>query len=103
MGLGYNTGRLNSELDLYFLIPSSHWLLDEMLASHSIHAQLDRAFVDFSGVELLQKVQLLSLAGYKGCWSLEFRGGRNEYVEVEQDLLAIRRAVKSLSENHTVS
>lgn len=84
----------------------NRWLVDkeigdEMAAPHTIHAQFDRAFVDFSGLELLQKVQLLNQAGYKGCWSLEFRGGNNEYLEVEHDLLDIRRAVSSLSENHT--
>jgi hypothetical protein len=80
----------------------NRWLVDkeigdEMVAPHTIHAQFDRAFVDFSGSELLQKVQLLNQAGYKGCWSLEFRGGINEYLEVEHDLLDIRRAVRQLS------
>jgi len=86
----------------------NRWLVDKeigdkMTAPRTIHAQFDRAFVDFSGSELLQKVQLLNQAGYKGCWSLEFRGGINEYLEVEHDLLNIRRAVKSLSEHHTQS
>ena len=86
----------------------NRWLVDkeigdEMVAPHTIHAQFDRAFVDFSGSELLQKVQMLDQAGYKGCWSLEFRGGINEYLEVEHDLLDIRRAVRLLSGNHTES
>ncbi len=66
---------------------------DELVAPFTMHAQFDRAFVDFTGQELRQKVQLLRGSGYKGCWSLEFRGGSNEYLEVEHDLLTIRRAV----------
>ncbi|MDD9271884.1 sugar phosphate isomerase/epimerase family protein [Paenibacillus sp. GCM10023248] len=67
---------------------------DEMVAPFTIHAQFDRAFVDFTGTELLHKVQLLCQAGYRGCWSLEFRGGADEYLEVERDLLTIRQAVR---------
>lgn len=67
---------------------------DAMVAPFTIHAQFDRAFVDFTGTELLHKVQLLRQAGYQGCWSMEFRGGADEYLEVERDLLAIRQAVR---------
>jgi hypothetical protein len=77
----------------------NRWLVDkeigdEIVAPFTGHAQLDRAFVDFTGSELLQKVQLLRQGGYCGCWSLEFRGGANEYLEVERDLLGIRLAAK---------
>jgi hypothetical protein len=77
----------------------SRWMVDkeigdEMVAPFTMHAQFDRAFVDFSGPELLQKIQLLRKGGYQGCWSLEFRGGINEYLEVEHDLLTLRRAVR---------
>lgn len=76
----------------------SRWLTDqeigdEMVAPFTAHVQFDRAFVDFAGQELLQKIQLFRQAGYKGCWSLEFRGGANEYLEAEHDLLTLRRAV----------
>lgn len=67
---------------------------DEMVSPFTIHAQFDRAFVDFTGTELLHKVQLLCQAGYRGCWSMEFRGGADEYLEVERDLLTIRQAVR---------
>jgi hypothetical protein len=84
----------------------NRWLVDkeigdEMVAPFTIHAQFDRAFVDFSGPELLRKVQLLRQGGYQGCWSLEFRGGANEYLEVERDLLTIRHAVR-LAIGHNV-
>ena len=67
---------------------------DEIVAPFTMHAQFDRAFVDFTGAQLQQKVQLLKDKGYEGCWSLEYRGGSNEYLEVEHDLLTIRRAVR---------
>lgn len=67
---------------------------DEMVAPFTVHAQFDRAFVDFTGIELLNKVKLLRQAGYQGCWSMEFRGGADEYLEVERDLLTIRQAVR---------
>jgi hypothetical protein len=67
---------------------------DEIVAPFTMHAQFDRAFVDFTGPQLQQKIQVLQAGGYKGCWSLEFRGGSNEYLEVEHDLLTIRRAVQ---------
>jgi len=67
---------------------------DALVAPFTVHAQFDRAFVDFAGQGLLHKVQLLRQAGYNGCWSLEFRGGANEYIEAEHDLLTLRRAVK---------
>lgn len=73
---------------------------DKMVAPFTMHAQFDRAFVDFSGPELLQKIQLLRNGGYQGCWSLEFRGGVNEYLEVEHDLLTLRRAVKMAMSEH---
>ncbi len=67
---------------------------DEIAAPFTMHAQLDRAFVDFTGPELVQKIQLLQRAGYQGCWSLEFRGGKDEYIETAHDLLTIQRAVR---------
>jgi len=67
---------------------------DEIVAPFTMHAQFDRAFVDFAGPQLQEKIQVLQRAGYQGCWSLEFRGGANEYLEVEHDLLTIRRAVR---------
>ncbi|QJD87716.1 sugar phosphate isomerase/epimerase family protein [Cohnella herbarum] len=67
---------------------------DEITAPLTCHVQFDRAFVDFTGPELIQKIQLLRQAGYRGCWSMEFRGGINEYQEVERDLQTIRQAVK---------
>lgn len=67
---------------------------DEIVAPFTMHAQFDRAFVDFNGPQLLEKIQVLRNGGYEGCWSLEFRGGVNEYLEVEHDLLTIRRAVR---------
>lgn len=67
---------------------------DELAAPFTSHVQLDRAFVDFTGPDLLNKVRTLRKGGYRGCWSLEFRGGANEYLEVEHDLLTLRRAVK---------
>ncbi|TVY05457.1 sugar phosphate isomerase/epimerase family protein [Paenibacillus cremeus] len=80
------------------LLNVSRWLVDkeigdEMVAPFTMHAQFDRAFVDFSGTDLLHKVQLLHQGGYQGCWSLEFRGGENEYLEAEHDLLTLKRAV----------
>ncbi|CAM4403742.1 sugar phosphate isomerase/epimerase [Paenibacillus alkaliterrae] len=77
----------------------SRWLVDkeigdEMVSPFTAHVQLDRAFVDFSGSELIQKVQLLRNGGYQGCWSLEYRGGANEYLEVERDLLTLRHAIR---------
>ena len=67
---------------------------DEIVAPFTMHAQFDRAFVDFTGPQLQDKIQVLQRAGYRGCWSLEFRGGANEYLEVEHALLTIRRAVR---------
>jgi hypothetical protein len=97
-----NLQRLNEEVaspGFGIILNVNRWLVekeggDEIVAPFTSHAQLDRAFVDFTGPELLQKVQLLSRAGYRGCWSLEFRGGANEYLEVERDLLDIRLAVQ---------
>ncbi|GIQ67334.1 sugar phosphate isomerase/epimerase [Xylanibacillus composti] len=68
---------------------------DEIAAPITMHAQLDRAFVDFTGPELVQKIELLQQAGYQGCWSLEFRGGKDEYIETAHDLLTIQRAVRT--------
>ncbi|MDF2961278.1 MAG: sugar phosphate isomerase/epimerase [Paenibacillus sp.] len=81
------------------VLNANRWLSDketgdELVAPFTAHVQLDRAFVDFTGPELLQKVRLLLQAGYRGCWSLEFRGGANEYLETEHDLLTLRRAVR---------
>jgi class 3 adenylate cyclase len=77
----------------------SRWLADkelgdELVAPFTAHVQFDRAFVDFAGPALLQKVQLLRQADYSGCWSLEYRGGTNEYMEAEHDLLTLQRAVR---------
>ncbi|TLS52803.1 hypothetical protein FE782_09280 [Paenibacillus antri] len=77
------------------------WLTDKeigdaLVAPYTAHAQFDRAFVDFTGPELIQKVRLLHQQGYKGCWSLEHRSGTNEYLEVERDLLDLRLAVKRI-------
>jgi len=69
---------------------------DELVAPFTAHAQFDRAFVDFAGAELKQKVGLLYRQGYRGCWSLEYRGGTHEYAEVGRDLLDIRLAVKQV-------
>jgi hypothetical protein len=69
---------------------------DEWVAPFTAHVQFDRAFVDFTGPELLEKVRLLQRAGYDRCWSLEFRGGADEYVEAEHDLLTLRRAVRAV-------
>jgi len=66
---------------------------DEIVAPFTIHVQFDRAFVDFKGSELLEKVKLFQNCGYQGCWSMEFRGGADEYLEIERDLLDIRQAV----------
>lgn len=73
---------------------------DEVVAPITMHAQLDRAFVDFTGPELVQKIRLLQTAGYQGCWSLEFRGGKDEYIETAHDLLTIQRAVRIASDKY---
>lgn len=98
-----NLKRINDEISapgFGIVLNVSRWMVDkdigdEIVAPFTMHAQFDRAFVDFSGPELLQKVQLLQKGGYQGCWSLEFRGGANEYLEVEHDLLTLRRAVRT--------
>ncbi|TBL74519.1 sugar phosphate isomerase/epimerase family protein [Paenibacillus thalictri] len=72
---------------------ADHDFGDEEVAPMTAHVQFDRAFVDFNGPQLTHKIQLLRRAGYQGCWSLEFRGGANEYIEAEHDLLTLRRAV----------
>lgn len=97
-----NLKRINNEIaspGFGIVLNVNRWMVDkeigdEMVAPFTMHAQLDHAFVDFTGAELLQKIQLLQQGGYQGCWSLEFRGGVNEYIEVEYDLLTIRRAVR---------
>jgi sugar phosphate isomerase/epimerase len=97
-----NLKRINDELSspgFGIVLNVSRWMVDkekgdEIVAPFTMHAQFDRAFVDFSGPELLQKVQVLRKGGYQGSWSLEFRGGVNEYLEVEHDLLTLRRAVR---------
>ncbi|SFL57483.1 Sugar phosphate isomerase/epimerase [Paenibacillus sp. 1_12] len=97
-----NLQRLYSEVSspgFGIVLNVSRWLSDkeigdEWVAPFTAHVQFDRAFVDFKGPELLQKVQLFRKAGYIGCWSLEFRGGNNEYMEAEHDLLTLRRAVR---------
>lgn len=70
---------------------------DREAAPYTMHVHFDRAFVDLFGQPLLDKVRLLKTAGYEGCWSLEFRGGEREYIEVALDLAAIRRAVSLVS------
>ncbi|SEB50501.1 TIM barrel protein [Paenibacillus sp. GP183] len=97
-----NLKRISNEISapgFGIILNVNRWIMDKeigdaLVAPFTIHAQFDRAFVDFTGTELLQKVQLLCGAGYRGCWSLEFRGGSDEYQEVERDLLAIRQAVR---------
>ncbi|MFC5648760.1 sugar phosphate isomerase/epimerase family protein [Paenibacillus solisilvae] len=97
-----NLKRISNEISapgFGIILNVNRWLTDkeigdEIAAPFTIHAQFDRAFVDFTGSELLQKVQLLRQAGYRGCWSMEFRGGADEYLEVERDLLTIRQAVR---------
>lgn len=66
---------------------------DAAVAPSTMHVQFDRAFVDLLGPALVKKVTLLKANGYKGVWSLEYRGGSSEYLEVALDLAAIRRAV----------
>jgi hypothetical protein len=97
-----NLKRISNEISAAgfgIILNVNRWLIDkeigdEIVAPFTIHAQFDRAFVDFTGSELLQKVQLFRQAGYRGCWSMEFRGGADEYLEVERDLLTIRQAVR---------
>jgi hypothetical protein len=97
-----NLERISNEISapgFGIILNVNRWLIDkeigdEIVAPFTIHAQFDRAFVDFTGSELLQKIQLLHQAGYRGCWSMEFRGGVDEYLEVERDMLAIRQAVR---------
>ena len=97
-----NLKRISNEISapgFGIILNVNRWLIDkeigdEIVAPFTIHAQFDRAFVDFTGSELLQKVQLFRQAGYRGCWSMEFRGGADEYLEVERDLLTIRQAVR---------
>lgn len=83
----------------------SRWMSDQdigdaIVAPFTSHVQFDRAFVDFSGVELLEKIQLFNENKYQGCWSLEFRGGADEYIEVEHDLVTLRRAVTGSIDSH---
>ncbi|NIK80284.1 hypothetical protein FHS15_005468 [Paenibacillus castaneae] len=100
-----NLERLNNDIStpgFGIILNVNRWLKDkeigdEIVAPFTIHAQFDRAFVDFTGSELRHKVQLLHQAGYQGCWSMEFRGGADEYLEVERDLIDIRQAVRSIT------
>ncbi len=97
-----NLKRLHDEISspgFGIVLNVSRWMVDkeigdELVAPFTMHAQFDRAFVDFTGPELIHKIQLLQTGGYPGCWSLEFRGGSDEYLEVEHDLLTLRRAVR---------
>lgn len=66
---------------------------DLEVAPYTMHVHFDRAFIDLFGDALPRKVKLLQEAGYNGCWSLESRAGEHEYLNVAQDLAAVRRAV----------
>lgn len=72
---------------------------DREVAPYAMHVHFDRAFVDLFDEPLLAKVRLLKQSGYQGCWSLEYRGGGNEYIEVAYDLSAVMRAVSLTSES----
>lgn len=83
-----------------FLLHLGRWKTDEaegdvMVAPWTVHTHFDAKTAVQPDAE--EKVRSLLAGGYKGYWGVEYNAPRNQYVEMEWIIGAVKRIVSNAS------